>query len=764
MKIKRLPINPHKSDFINFTGGLDITSPQITIPTGFCRRAQNFEEDVLGGYATITGYERFNGSEKTPSSSAFYYLNYTGNASSLVAGNPISSTNPSYAYLLYVTPTQLIVTDIVGDWLDDYIINTDIHITDGAFIGSAIDSSTSYYQSLASDYYRQIISEVGGGLSIVTRSGLMTPIVVSSNVITVKLADGSFVNASVVSVLLRSGSSVLLRSGSMTPIVVSSNATTVKLADGSFVNASVVSVLLRSGSSVLLRSGSVLIPIAVCSGPVLGVFYYKGIVYAFRNLLDGGVGLFASSNNGWLPVNLGIEVAYSSGSGAQPAIGGTIAKGTANGILRAITVESGTFSVGTAQGRLIFWSVNNTFTAGAFTAGITATCAGQSDISIPNQNGRYELYIDNFFGGATTSKVYGVDGKNYGFEFDGATFVQIHTGSLYDTPQHVTIHQKYLVYSYSCSLQISAIGDPYNWQAINQAVELGVGDEITSLVRQPGNETSPSLAIYCRNHTYMLYGNSNSTWQLISFNDSAGAIAYSPQNINGRVFVYDDRGITNLNTTLNYGNFTEATISQRVKTLLANKRNSFVDSHALRDKQQYRMFFNDGSGIYLTLSEKVNSFMPVQFTDIMTCSVSSEIYGGGPDIVFMGTYNGYVMQMEKGTSFDGQPITAFIDLVFNNTQSYRMLKRYRRLTFEMVGNGYAEYNTNYDLNYASTDYAQELDSINKVNIGSFNWDSGIRWDSNAIWDGAPVTNTTMAIDGDGMNISLKISSSSNSFA
>ena len=76
MKIKRLPINPHKSDFINFTGGLDITSPQITIPTGFCRRAQNFEEDVLGGYATITGYERFNGSEKTPSSSAFYYLNY----------------------------------------------------------------------------------------------------------------------------------------------------------------------------------------------------------------------------------------------------------------------------------------------------------------------------------------------------------------------------------------------------------------------------------------------------------------------------------------------------------------------------------------------------------------------------------------------------------------------------------------------------------------------------------------------------------------
>ena len=715
MKIKRLPINPHKSDFINFTGGLDVTSPQVTIPAGFCRKSQNFEEDVLGGYATVTGYERFNGTQKTPSSAIFYYLNYTGNASTLIVGNPISSINPSYAYLLYVTPTQLIVTDIVGDWLDDYIINTEIHITNGVFVGSAIDSLTSYYQSLASDYYRQIISEVGSGFSIITRSGLMTPIVVSSNAVTIKLVDGSFVNASIVSVLLRTGTSVL-------------------------------------------------IPIAVCFGSVLGVFYYKGIVYAFRNLLSGGVGLFSSSSNGWLPVNLGIEVAYSSGSGTQPSIGDTIAKGTANGILRAITIESGTFAAGTAQGRLIFWSVNNIFTAGAFTAGITATCVSQSNISIPNQNGRYETYIDNFFGGATTSKVYGVDGKNYGFEFDGATFVQIHTGSLYDTPQHVTIHQKYLVFSYSCSLQISAIGDPYNWQAINQAVELGVGDEITGLVRRPGNETSPSLAIYCRNHTYVLYGNSGSTWQLISFNDSAGAITYSPHNINGRVFVYDDRGITTLNTTLNYGNFTEATISQRVKTLLANKRNSFVDSHALRDKQQYRMFFNDGSGIYLTLSEKVNSFMPVQFPDVMTCSVSSEIYGGGPDIIFMGTANGYVMQMEKGTSFDGQPITTFIDLVFDNTQSYRMLKRYRRLTFEMVGNGYAEYNANYDLNYASTDYAQDLGSVNEVNTGSFNWDSGIRWDSNATWDGAPVTNTTMAIDGDGMNISIKISSSSNSFA
>lgn len=683
MKIKTLPINPHKADYIPFTGGLDITSPQIAIPTGYCRISQNFEEDILGGYQTVLGYERFNGQSPAPSEAVFYLLTYTGNSSLVPVGSTITGgLSGATAYVLAITSTQFVVTNLTGvfiapyvafDYLDpgytydtDTLVGTDIIIT-SVSSGAAFDDTTSYYQSLAADYYRSFIGKVGGVL---------------------------------------------------------------------------------------------------CSGAVLGVWYYKGKVYAFRNLVAGGVGLFVSSSSGWLQVNLGYKVSYTVGTGTEPAVGTTIVKGGTSATLMAITVESGTFAAGTASGRLIFNTITGgPFTAGSFTSGISATCGLQSANSIPNQNGRYEFVTDSFTGLASSQKIYGVDGKNYGFEFDGTTYVTIVTGNVNDYPTHVTVHGGHLFYSFGGSVQFSAAGNPYNWQAISGAVEIGLSDDVTAFIRQPGNETSPALGIYCRNHIYSLYGNTPSTFQLVNYNDTAGAIPYSSQKINGQVYVYDDRGITNMQTTLNFGNFLEATISQRVKPLLSLKRSAFTDSHVVRDKQQYRLFFNDGSGIYITLSANINSFMPVQFpaSDIVRCSTSQETYGGGQELIFVGMDTGYVMQMERGTSFDGQAISTQIELVFNNTKSYRLLKRYRRLSFEMIGNGYSEFNTSYDLNYASTDYAQAGNALDDVNMSAGFWDSGTIWDSNVTWDGQPLTNTSMAIDGDGMNIAVKIATASNYF-
>ena len=125
--------------------------------------------------------------------------------------------------------------------------------------------------------------------------------------------------------------------------------------------------------------------------------------------------------------------------------------------------------------------------------------------------------------------------------------------------------------------------------------------------------------------------------------------------------------------------------------------------------------------------------------------------------------NGYVMQMEKGTNFDGQIITANLSLVFNNSKSYRMLKRYRRISLEMYGQGYVEFNVDYDLNYSDSDYAQPDTFFNTANTSSISFDSGVFWDSGWTWDGTPLTNKSIAIEGDVMNIALKISSSSNYF-
>jgi hypothetical protein len=82
----------------------------------------------------------------------------------------------------------------------------------------------------------------------------------------------------------------------------------------------------------------------------------------------------------------------------------------------------------------------------------------------------------------------------------------------------------------------------------------------------------------------------------------------------------------------------------------------------------------------------------------------------------------------------------------------------------MIGYGYSQFNTSYDLNYPSTDYGQPDYTMQTLSLSAGNWDSGISWDSNVTWDGSPLTSSSMAIDGDGMNIAVKLSVSSSTYA
>jgi hypothetical protein len=497
---------------------------------------------------------------------------------------------------------------------------------------------------------------------------------------------------------------------------------------------------------------------------ILGVVYFNSVVYAFRNEAAPatGVGLYKSTTSGWAAVQLGIEVTFTAASGSEPAEGATITQGGVSGELKRLVIESGTFSGGNAAGRLIFASVTaGPFVAGAFTAGITATCGTQSNITIPNQDGRFEFVIANFSGSVNRTRIYGCDGVNKGFEFDGAVFVPINTGlGAIDKPTHVVEHQNHLFFSVAGSVQHSAIGDPYNWTTTAGGGEVAVGDPVTGLKSQPGSDTNPALAVYSRNKINMIYGTSAADWQRVLYSDDTGGIPYSIQKI-GQTYALDDRGISSLAASQNFGNFADAIISDRVTSWLKTRRSQVTDSHVSRDKQQYRIFFSDGSAAYWTLRSKKASMMPMYFPDPVVCSWSSETTGGGDEVIFFGSSDGMVYQMEKGTSFDGDNIEAYIELVFNHSKSYRTLKKYRRLTFEMSGEGYAEFNSTYDLNYASSETAQPDLVASTISLSSAIWDE-FTWDE-FVWDGQSLTNLSMSTPGDGENISIRILSTGNYF-
>jgi len=688
MKLPKLPFLKHQSDFVSFTGGLDISTPPALVPSGYIRNSQNFEEDIIGGYQTITGFERFNGMT-SPSNGQYSFLNYSS-AGTVAIGNTITgATSGATAVVIAFTSTAFIVTKTTGVWVDENTTTLGAHIT-SIVNGETASQQGAQYLSLAADYYRSLISAVPG------------------------------------------------------------------------------------------------------VGSVLGVWQYKGIVYAFRNTATTDVGMFKSSSIGWTRIVPGFEVYYSqSGIATQPAIGATITKGSTSGVLKGITVESGTWSyTGTgggsyAKGRMIFASITTgPFTTGAFTAGITgfanvSVVAASTAITIPVQDGRFDFSNGNFYGTSDTLKMYGTDGKNRAFEFDGTTFIPINTGmgptalnpsvTTTDNPAYNIVHQSSLIVSFDGSIQVSALGNPYNWTPLLGAAEIGCGDTITGFMPQAGTQSTASLAVYCRNLTYLLYGSSIADFSLKLFNANGGGIAYTMQQI-GQTYVLDDRGVTSLSTVQNFGNFIESTISKRVKAWLQLKRKSIPsDSHIARDKQQYRIFFKDGSAAYWTIGAEIQSMMPIQFPQdvngmqiYVNCSCSAETYGGGDELIYFGSPNGFVYQMERGTSFDGLPIGANLSLVFNSSKLYRFLKKYRRLTFEMIGTGYAEFFSTYDLNYGLSETAQPNPISNVINLTISYWDSFV-WDS-FIWDGTPLANMSMSIDGSAQNIAITIKSNQNYFA
>jgi hypothetical protein len=502
------------------------------------------------------------------------------------------------------------------------------------------------------------------------------------------------------------------------------------------------------------------------SGPILGVWMYNDVVYAFRNAADGlSAAMYKSTASGWSLVALGRELSYTSGGTYNIAIGDTITGETsgATAVITAITVESGTLAAGTAAGRIIFASQTGTFQTETIKVGANlnvANIAGNSTaITFAVPGGRFEFGNYSF----GTTKMYGVDGKNRGFEFDGTTFVPIVTGMTTDTPTFLKEHHGHLFYAFADSMQHSGIGTPYTWTIVSGAAELAMGDTITGFQRQVGAQTTATLAVFTRNSMKMLYGTSSATWQLVSYKEEAGAYAYTNQQI-GLTMMLDDRGVTSLETSQNFGNFSDATLTKHIQTWLTARRSASIASCIARDKNQYRLFFTDGSALYVTMDNgKPVGMMPILLTNVPTCICSLENNAGNERIYF-GDSSGYVHQMDVGTSFDGAAIEFYLDMAYNNLRSPRVIKSFKSAVLEVSGSGYSEFSFGYSLGYGTTEINQPANRTTVLSLTALTWDSGVLWDSGAVWDGVSLLPSTFSMGGDAENVSIKILGSSDYYS
>ena len=412
----------------------------------------------------------------------------------------------------------------------------------------------------------------------------------------------------------------------------------------------------------------------------------------------------------------------------------------------------------------MFSSVTGTFTAGEnLRIGATTyahAVAAQAAITLA-PNGTVETTMGNFGGNTNQTRVYGCDSVNYGFEIDGTIYVNIRTGMTTDVPTKVAFHKQHLFLAFSESVQFSGLGLPYQWSPILGAGEIALTNAVTNFLVQPGNQNTGAMAIYTDSDTFILYGTSSANWSLVSYNVGTGAKPYTAQNM-AQSYVFDDRGVINLQTTLNYGNFDSAAITLNIRPFVQQRRNLAVGSSLNREKAQYRVFFSDSYALYLTISNNnLLGAMPVQFPNPVTVVCEGESPDGA-ETSFFGSTNGFVYRLDAGTSFDGAEIAANITLVFNAIRSPRILKRYRKGSLEISGTSYAEFTFSYDLGYSSTDLGQDIGTNYSSNLVASYWDS-ISWD-NFVWDGRTLAPSEVEIMGTAENIAVRIASISDIYA
>ena len=506
-------------------------------------------------------------------------------------------------------------------------------------------------------------------------------------------------------------------------------------------------------------------------GDLAGITYYgewtTGAAGAM--VLTNITGTFTDNENLQMPL-----LAFTSGS-IEMTEGDTIV-GASSGKTATVTsvvITSGTIDDGDAAGYISVKDNSGTWT-GSEAININgidhATVNGSSQPSnvtvavadgtqyaqTINPGGLYEFTNYNFRGQTTGFTMYGVNTVDNGFSWDGTTFIKLKTGMVTDTPQHISAHQKHLFFSYpNGSIQHSSIVTPNVWNAITGAAELGIGDDVSGF----STEVNNVMSVFTRNDAYMLYGTSAADWELRKFHAGAGAIPYTLQKMD-QTFFLDDRGITSIFTVQYFGDFQSAVASDKIDPYIQSKKSNTVGSLRVRGKNQYRLFFDDKTGVEMTFINKKNQgLMPFTLAHQVKCTASAED-SNGFEVLYGGFDDGYVRRFDSGTSFDGDTVGSFVRSAYYHYDTPGSRKRFRELNLEINADTSTTLTVtpDYDFGGTFTPPSSPVSSDYSVSVTADQWNQSDI--SNSSTGDTVLASQRVKINGIGTNMGLIISNSS----
>ena len=370
--------------------------------------------------------------------------------------------------------------------------------------------------------------------------------------------------------------------------------------------------------------------------------------------------------------------------------------------------------------------------------------------------GLYEFANYNFRGDTSGFSMFGVNTVDNGFSYDGTTFIKNTTGMDTDTPEHIAAHQNHLFYSFTNgSIQHSSITAPNQWNVITGSGELAIGDAVSGF----STEVNNVMSVFTRNDAFMLYGTSAADWELRKFHAGAGAIPYTLQKMD-QTFFLDDRGISSIFTVQYFGDFQSAVASDKIDPYIQSKKDNAIASLRVRGKNQYRLYFDDKTGVEMTFINKKNQgLMPFTLTNQIKCTASAED-SNGFEVLYGGFDDGYVRRLDSGTSFDGATVSSFVRTAYYHYDSPGSRKRFRELGLEINADTSTTLTVTptYDFGGTYTPKTSPVSSSYSVTVAADQWNEDDISNSNT---GVTVlASERVKINGIGTNMGLIIANSS----
>jgi hypothetical protein len=240
-------------------------------------------------------------------------------------------------------------------------------------------------------------------------------------------------------------------------------------------------------------------------------------------------------------------------------------------------------------------------------------------------------------------------------------------------------------------LLFSAVGDPTNFDPLSGAGEIYMEDTITNLVVGPGD----TMIIFCKGSTYLLKSltdNSNAGGAVTSqykfymetFSKTSGSFEDTAQRIVGTIVNSGEKGVTSLEATDTFGDFSAAFVSKNIQVSYMRYKDLITTSTVQKANNQYRLFMSDGQAFYFTfdVEKKIKGVTKVKYLNpVLLCSEGVD--ENGDIMIVFASSNGFIYKMDSGTSFNGEDIVTRLTTAYDSYASPGSRKRFRSVNLEM---------------------------------------------------------------------------------